>query len=46
LLKIEKGEFANNLAAPRLIAYNGNMKMPTNMTIKVTGISIFLDLQH
>jgi hypothetical protein len=29
LLKFEKGESANNLAAPRLIAYNGNMQVPT-----------------
>jgi hypothetical protein len=32
LLKTEKGESTNNLAAPRLIAYNGIMKVPTNMT--------------
>jgi hypothetical protein len=32
LLKTEKGESANNLAASRLISYNDNMKMPTNMT--------------
>jgi hypothetical protein len=31
LLKIEKGESTNNLAVPRLIAYNGMMKVPTNM---------------
>jgi hypothetical protein len=27
----EKDRSANNLAAPMLIAYNGNMKVPTNM---------------
>jgi hypothetical protein len=32
LLITEKGGPAHNLASPRLIAYNGNMKMPTNMT--------------
>jgi hypothetical protein len=32
LLKTEKVESANNLAAPKLIAYNSNMKVPTNMT--------------
>jgi hypothetical protein len=32
LLKTEKCESTNNLAAPRLIAYNGIMKVPTNMT--------------
>jgi hypothetical protein len=32
LLKTEKCESTNNLAAPRLIAYNGIMKVPTNIT--------------
>jgi hypothetical protein len=32
LVKIEKGESTNNLAALRLIAYNSIMKVPTNMT--------------
>jgi hypothetical protein len=31
LLKTVKGESTNKLAAPRLIAYNGIMKVPTNM---------------
>jgi hypothetical protein len=32
LLKTEKSESTNNLAALRLIAYNGIMKVSTNMT--------------
>jgi hypothetical protein len=46
LLKTGKGESANNFAAHRLIAYNDNIKMPTNMTtyIKVTEIFILPDL--
>jgi hypothetical protein len=32
LLKTKKSESANNLAAPRIIAYNSNIKVPTNMT--------------
>jgi hypothetical protein len=31
LLKTEKCESTNNFAAPGLIAYNDNMKMPTYM---------------
>jgi hypothetical protein len=32
LLKIEKGEFINNLTVSRLITYNNNIKMSINMT--------------
>jgi hypothetical protein len=32
IAKTEKDESTNSFAVPRLITYNGNTKVPTNMT--------------